>query len=204
MIYYRTPAARPESRPPELAGWQAFCIYSLMERIEGAWRYAGVVEPDKLTGTAWFTPPEKGPWFDIGGGWEACNTEQDWSPLMFARNADALPFDVYTVDIGHHEWMVAKIVTEAGGRAFPVKFGPGFKPMLTAQQEEAMRRAEEVRASFMGGHAMPMEMQAECAAWFLGLCYHLSPATIAACGMLDEVSVEVILKLAAGIPAHGD
>lgn len=201
MIYYRTPSARPESRPPELIGWSAFCIYTLSEHIESGWRYVGIGQPDSLSGTVWFTPPMAGAWRDIGKGWEVCVTDQAWSALMFARTANT--FDVFTIEFGGQEWLVPSVVGETGQRSFKVKFGPGFVPSLTAQQTEAVNRALEIRACHESGNWPPMQQQAECAAWFLGLCYHLSPATIAAAELLDEAAVRKILLLAAGYSADG-
>lgn len=192
MLYYRTHASRPERRPPELEGWAGgVAAYEMAENQHGEHRVIGIVQPLQ------FAPPEQG-WTPIGNGWDVCLVGE-FLPAVMANQKS--PWKVQTEQHGGNAWFFPIILHPNGSRAFEVRYGGlDFLPMLSEQQAAMVALAGEVKTCMDSGNWPDMSVRARWAARLLSLPYHLSPATIAAAGILTEGIIAGALMTAVG---HG-
>lgn len=193
MIYYRTHASRPESRPAELVGWipPTGTEYSLGENRVGDWKVLGIVPPMV------FAPPEKG-WVDIGGGWEVAvsGVFDPMALLKIGTKWKVIPFED-----GDVKWGLPVVLTDKGTRAYSVVYGgPDFSPMLTDEQKDAQRIAEDARACCLNGEWPDMPIRARWTARLLTLTYFVSVPTLGAIGVLSDALIASTLFTAAGAP----
>lgn len=189
MLYYRTHASRPEPLPPEMVGWESPSVdANLVTQIVGEHRVVGIV-PQFV-----FAPPDLG-WQSIGGGWEVASVGP-FVPLHHANRAS--PFPVLDIAIGSTLWLLPRILTDDGRRAFRVRYGgAGFEPMLTPAQSRALAVANEVRTAHAAGTMPEYPIRAAWAAEALTLTHALSSATLAVIG-LDEDVIDATLAVMGG------
>jgi hypothetical protein len=189
MLYYRTHASRPEDRPAELIGWESTSTSAnLVSQIVGEHRVVGIV-PQFV-----FAPPAEG-WRPIGGGWEVASVGA-FDPLHYVNKSSS--FFVLDVEMGDKHWLLPRILTDEGVRAFRVRYGgEGFEPQMTPAQSRALALANEVRACHLAGTMPDYPVRARWAAEALSLTHALSVATIAVVG-LDEEVIDAALAVLGG------
>lgn len=106
-------------------------------------------------------------------------------------------------DIAGNAWAAPAILDGSGERGFRVKYGPTFRPALTAEQDAAMILSREARALLINlYHAKkdPTEdEQAAMCAWaadLLSIANHITPEVLGMLQILDDSLVTAVLAAA--------
>lgn len=191
MIYYRTHASRSELQPPELKGWRSpHTALSICSRIVESWRVVGIADP------FYYDVPPDLVFEDIGDGWFAANDGKGVDLAAHRLYVSTWPSE--TVELpGIGPVTCPKVLDKHGSRIFPVKYGRGFQPVLTPEQQTAENHARGIQEAQKSGNWPDMSEQARVAADFLCLTHALSPATVAMSECLDAVAVQLLNLLAA-------
>ena len=191
MIYYRTHASRSELQPPELVGWRSpHHALSICSRQVDCWRVVGIADP------MYFDVPPDLAFEDIGNGWFASNDGKGVDLAAHRRTVTTWPCETIEVpNVG--PVTCPKVLDKSGQRLFPVKYGRGFQPVLTAEQTMAEAHARGIQDAFKSGNWPDMTEQAKVAADLMCLTHALSPATVAMGECLDAVAVQLLNLLAA-------
>ena len=206
MIIYRH---RAELEPPELARRQARpgTHAALCHQGNDGWLYSGVVDP------VYWTIPASADWKDTADGWQVAEFgDAPWSPDLDLSRMDSWCRSLPVEDAKGRKWLAPVIRLPDGCRAYPVAYaGADFLPAPTPDQQVADAIAQEAHsalttAATSGG--VPVRAACQWAARLLSLTHHLTPATIAALGLLDGELVQRVLMVAAGMdarldPSHG-
>ena len=189
MLYYRT-SDLTKIRPPELSDWVSLSEdASLHDATVGGQRVCAITPPFM------FDPPETG-WVPLADDWQVCSVGP-FSLNHHARSACKYPVKVKVIN-GQH-WMLTIIVTPTGERSFPVVYGgAGFQPMLTGDQMDDLRLAEEIRTCHANDTWPDMPVQAQWAARLLTRPYSLSVESIAMLGLLNDDVIRTTLLVAGG------
>lgn len=202
MIVYRH---KTEVIPPDLADWEPReSDAARVSQFAGDYQHVAIADP-----VLWRIPP--GVFVKLDGGWEAALARnkggavpsRDLSRLKCW--APVLP----VLDATGEQWMAPVILTPAGHRAFPVSYaGPDFLPAPTEDQQRAEAIAREIRATAEkerdGGEGFNPQIACRWSAVLLSITSHVSPAVIAALGILDDTLVRAVLLAAAGLDRRLD
>lgn len=197
MIIYRHPSA---VTPPDLAGWAerpevGVCLH--MQRHADA-QHVGVCAPE------YWDPSRADGWRDLADGWQGATTDGDpWDPATHLARIGAWCGVRAVVDSRGRAWLAPVIMTASGGRAYPVAYaGADFLPAPTPEQAKAEAICAEARRALLAaadGPGLPVSAACRWCAVLLSITHHLSPATIAALGLLDDQLVQRVLLVATGL-----
>lgn len=194
MLYYRTKAGAGGGRPPELGEYTSPGPgMDLQECVVDGHRVLGVAAPFQ------FAPPAAG-WVPLDGspGWQVV-AEGDFEPRSHIKVRT--PWKLAVVDVQGVRWAVPHVLTPDGSRAFSVRYGgPDFGPVLTEEQDRAMRLATEIRTAIQAETLPDMPIRARWAARLLPLVYCLSEGSLAVLGMSEDL-IDNVLHVAAGLYA---
>ena len=199
MIVYRHPTAVV---PPDLATWvqRDASPCAVCHQRGGDFQHVAICDP-----ILW-TIPTDAAWTDIEDGWQVA-----WSdagsvvPLRDLGRLSAWCGILPVEDARGRTWLAPSVLNRAGDRAFPVAYaGPNFLPSLTPEQTCAEQIAQEARRTLLAvgkGEAAGVTLQASCrwSALLLAITHHISPAVVAACGILDDCLISRLLAVAAGL-----
>ncbi len=189
--------------PPELEGWQPRGDVALCHQQRDNWQYVAVANH------ILFNIPSDNPklWHKLDDGWEA----------SYVRNAgDVVPSrdltrlncwaNVLTVEDNLGEqWLAPNVLTPTGARAYSVAYaGADFLPSPTDEQARADAIAKEARQAMTAEEGAPIQAACRWAAVLLSITSHVTPATIAALGVLDTALVQKVLIVATGADARLD
>lgn len=138
---------------------------------------------------------------DLGGGWRG-SVLSDLDPFYLRRRKPGCPM-VLAEDMHGRGWAAPIILAEDGSRAFPVAYGPGFKPKLTAEQTDLMLFAQSARtelpAILAGGIATREDLREAAFGWAAaGLVFanHLTSEMLQGGLLLDEIlAVNVLVTM---------
>lgn len=129
----------------------------------------------------------------LGDGWSVALVG-DFDPFWLRRNRPGQPV-APCPDVEGRVWAAPIILAADGSRAFQVKYGKGFRPVLTWEQTQLIEFANsaraELRAMFADASKRSELMPTACAWAARAFSYvnHITPEAIDALGLLDETSV---------------
>ncbi len=192
MLYYRCPAALPEQRPPELAGWVSPSEEAALNGNDvGLHRVVGICHPFL------FNPTAPTAWRKLAGTkWEVA-VHGELSRIAHVRMDS--PWKVSAIQVGGGLWMFPAVLDPSGLRDFPVAYGEDFTPELTDVQTRAMQIATEIRGCHQTGNWPEMAIQARWAAWLLTLTYAYSVETVMMQRLLNDDVIRAACLVAGGV-----
>jgi hypothetical protein len=191
--------------PPDLDGWQprelgaAICT----QRTE-AHQYVAVCDP-----VLWRIPTGA-TWKPLADGWEVARVAAGGIlPTRDLGRLDCFASVLTVADAAGEEWLAPVILTPDGSRAFSVHYsGEDFLPALTDIQARAEAIAREARTELTraleNSAGIPLTPACRWAAFLLSVSSHVSAATVAQAGILDDTLVRRVLIAASGLDRRFD
>jgi hypothetical protein len=141
-----------------------------------------------------------GDWRPLGDGYEVCGPVEQTSD--YERGMPWLTC-VPVEDMHGRTWLAPRVLDAAGERVFRVAYGPDFLPALSPQQYRLLDIAKAARDAMAAGESgtqdVPMSTAARWAAELLCAAYHLSPESIAALEILDDLLIAAVIGAAIGL-----
>jgi hypothetical protein len=189
MIVYHHPTS---VRPPHfLEGARELCASAA---LEGGYFFG--VGPHYLCGF----PKGIAGVVELDGGWKAAIVGAV-DPFFIQREIIGQP-TVCVEDISSRIWQVPVIINEDGTRAFPVRYGSNWKPVLTEQQTQLVEFAREARnlmPRLLGGSNVEREelMPVACSYAAAAIAYanHISPEVLEKLNLIDTSLVAGVLTV---------
>ena len=204
MIIYRHRelAGTHADVPAELAGFRNVADdVAVCHGYDNEGHVVGLCSP-----ILWQHPAAGTTWTPIADGWEIASDGRPFDPMSHIR-ATCFCKVVLVQDAHGRYWAAPMVLTRDGARSFPVAYGPGFKPALTPDQDQAVRVATELRgllAAATGEHgtgSIDSDALMPMVAWALTLTHHLSVETIGQQCLLDELLAQRVAAVMAGSEA---
>lgn len=187
IVYLDSLASDRSTPPPWLVGASGLC-----SRETGDGRLWGVGDAYCLG------IPQGMPTEPIADGWSACVVSD--AEVHRLRRAQLWCDTGSVLDIHGREWAVPIIRTPEGARAFRVAYGRDWLPALTPEQTRAEAIVDAASDALRAGGGIDMPVACQWAAELLCMSSHLSPETIAALRLADEMVVLQTLAMACGLP----
>lgn len=180
IVYYHPTSVNP---PPFLTGARDV---SIRQSLHGGCFFG--IGPVYLCG---FNAMTEGVVLD--GGWKAMVVGA-MDPFTLQREMSGQPI-IGMIDMENRTWATPMILNSAGKRAFPVRYGPDFKPILSQEQVVLMEYAIEAREllpRLVGTNDEDerdelLPVACRFAARALAYANHISDEVIGKLGLLDTV-----------------
>jgi len=188
IVYHHPTSVRP---PPFLEGARELCARAA---DEGGYFFG--IGPHYLCGY-----PKGHPGIvSLDNGWSAAVIGAV-DPFFIQREIIGLPI-VCVEDISSRIWQIPMILNADGSRAFPVRYGQNWKPVLTEQQTQLVEFAREARnlmPRLLAGNNVEREelMPVACSYAAAAIAYanHISPEALEKLNLIDTSLVAGVLTV---------